>query len=467
MERLVDRTSESRDVNGSDGRTTDGCYNTDSGYRDTKPVPQSGLRRQVERLTDPLFVSAWIANFLLVTANAAIFIFADWIAWLASSHRSENAMIYQEELPGRIIQMGLTAAILSRFFLGQTIDRFGVRRVWIALGVSAFAGSTVFASVTTVSPMLYVGRVLYAVGLSGMFTCSAFYIQASVAEHRRTEFLGLLGSSGFVGMILGTQIVEGLKWLNDGNEIYFRYAFQVVMACNAAYVVLTWKLTKGFPKPQRKIRPSLLTMMKDYWPGPVVLVAMVTGLVFTVPGLYLIRFNRHAGLGGIAGYWTAYALSAFALRIVTAQLSQKVGRYWLITAGLIAQGTGLLAIIPATQTWHLVLSAIICGLGHALLFPSIISLGSGRFPSHLRGSGTNLTMGFTDLGTAISAPLLGRIIDLEMFDRAGYSQMFLTAGLTTLAAGFAWQLWHWGRVDSEIIHSAELNQLSSDRPSPT
>ncbi len=417
----------------------------------TVTAPRTVAPQQVERLADPLFICAWLANFLLVTANAAIFIFADWVAWLATSNDVGTAAAYQEALPGRIIQTGLFAAIISRLLLGQTIDRFGVRRVWIAMGLSTLAGSTVFAMVSTVSPVLYAGRILYAVGVSGMFTCSAFHIQACVAEHRRTEFLGLLGSSGFVGMILGTQLVDGLKWLNDGNEIYFRFGFLVVMACNTAYLGLALIVTKGIPQPRHEIRPSLLRMMKSYWPGPVVLVAMVTGLVFTVPSLYLVRFNRYAGLGGISGFWTAYALSAFALRIVTAQLSQKVGRYRLITVGLMAQGTGLLTIIPATQAWHLTVSAIICGLGHALLFPSIVSLGSGRFPARYRGSGTNLTLGFMDLGTAISAPLLGHIIDLTMFDRAGYPQMFLAAGLTTLAVGTAWQLWHWGQVDSEIL----------------
>lgn len=445
MELSVDRTSDSFSVN------TCPRPSTARPQADTAVIMSpSAVPRQVERLADPVFICAWIANSLLVTANAAVFVFADWIAWLATSDQGMAEGAYQEALPGRIIQTGLFAAIFSRLFLGQTIDRFGVRRVWIALGLCTLVGSTIFASVSSVSPLLYVGRVLYAVGVSGMFTCSAFHIQACVAEHRRTEFLGLLGSSGFVGMILGTQLVDGLKWLNDGDKVYFRYGFLVVMACNIIYLFLALVVTRGIPNPQRAIRPSLPWMMKAYWPGPVVLVAMVTGLVFTVPSLYLVRFNQHAGLGGISGYWTAYALSAFALRIGTAQLSQKVGRYRLITVGLMAQGTGLLSIIPATQSWHLILSAIICGLGHALLFPSIVSLGSGRFPAQYRGSGTNLTLGFTDLGTAISAPLLGCIIDLTMFDRVGYPQMFLTAGLTTLAAGAAWHFWHWGRVDSEV-----------------
>jgi len=414
-----------------------------------------GRTRQIETLTDPVFISAWIANFLLVTANAAIFVFADWIAWLATSSSTASSIAYEEELPGRIIQTGLIAAILSRLFLGKMIDRFGVRRVWIVLATSTLFGSTIFANVTSVSRLLYAGRVLYAVGVSGMFTCSAFHIQSCVAEHRRTEFLGLLGSSGFIGMILGTQLVDLLQWLNDGSQVYFRHAFWVVMACNATYILLIMIATKGFPRPQREIRPSLVSMMKAHWPGAVVLVAMVMGLVFTVPSLYLVRFNRYAGLGGIAGFWTAYAISAFALRILTAQLSQKVGRHRLITIGLISQGSGLLTILVASQPWHLVVSAIICGLGHALLFPSIVSLGSGRFPAKYRGSGTNLTMGFMDLGTALSAPLLGRIIDMETFGGAGYPQMFLAAGLTTLILGIAWHFWHWGRVDSEITRPVQ------------
>lgn len=417
---------------------------------DTDPArPSRDAPPQIARLSDPIFVFSWIANFLLVMANAAVFIFADWIAWLATAGLGKAAS-YHEELPGRIIQAGLAAAIVSRLFLGQTIDRFGVRRVWMALAFSTLLGSTVFVAVSAVSPMLYVGRVLYAVGISGMFTCSMFHIQVCVAEHRRTEFLGLLGSSGFVGMICGTQLVDLLKWLNDGDRIYFRYTFGAVILCNAGYMVLAWLATRGFPKPEREIRPSLVRMMKDYWPGPIVIVAMVMGLIFTVPSLYLVRFTTHAGLGGIAGYWTAYALTALVVRMGTAQLSQKVGRYRLVSIGVLCQGVGLLCIIPATQPWHLVAAAIVSGFGHAFLFPSIVSLGSGRFPAKYRGSGTNLALGFVDLGTALSAPILGRIIDMEVFDRVGYPQMFFAAGMTAVALAIGWQLWHWGRVDSEI-----------------
>ena len=408
---------------------------------------------QIDRITHPIFIFAWLGNFTLVAANAATFIFADWIAWVASSSAAATsgsiAPVYSEELPGRIIQTGLAAAIISRLFLGKAIDRYGVRSVWISLSFLMLTGSGIFVATRDVSTLLYSGRIMYAVGLAGMFTCSAFHMQSCVAEHRRTEFLGLLGSAGFIGMIAGTQFVDLLRRTTDGDPTCFRYVFIAVMALNVVYVILTWLVTRDFPKPNRGVRPSLLRMMWTYWPGPVVLVSMLMGLVFVIPSVYLVRFNRHAGLGGISGYWTAYAISAFALRVLTARLSQRVGRYRLISVGLTAQGIGLLAIIPATESWHLIGPALLSGLGHALLFPSMVSLGAGRFPAKYRGSGTNLAMGFMDLGTALSASLLGRIIDLEMFAGAGYRPMFATAGIMALMVAAFWYLWHRTHIDSE------------------
>jgi len=422
--------------------------------RDTLAVVTPSLRQPlcVDSITHPIFVCAWLANFALVSASASVFIFADWVAWVATSTAAGGSLAIssQEELPGRIIQFGLAGAILSRLFLGQAIDRFGVRTVWMLMSLLMLAGAGVFAAVTAVSPFMTVGRVLYAVGLSGMFTCSAFHMQSCVAEHRRTEFLGLLGSSGFVGMIAGTQMVDLLKWMTGGDPGYFRYVFVAAMIFVAGHGVLAWLVTSGFPRPDREIRPSLIRLMRDYWPGPVVIIAMIMGLVLTVPSVYLVRFNRYAGLGGIAGFWTAYAISAFLLRIRTARLSQKVGRYRLIAIGLLAQGLGLWAIIPVTQWWHLIGAAIVCGLGHALLFPSIVSLGSGRFPARYRGSGINLTMGFLDLGTAVSAPVLGQIIDLDVFDGVGYRQMFLIVGASAILMAVVWMLLHRNHIDSEV-----------------
>jgi MFS family permease len=414
----------------------------------------------LERITDPVFVFSYLANLTVVTANAATFVFADWVAWLAANGSGANQ--YHEELPGRVIQYGVIAAIIVRIFLGQSIDRFGVRRVWLFMSALNFFGLLIFASLTQLSPMLYAGRILFAVGLAGMFTCGTFHIQSCVTERRRTEFIALFGSSGFIGMILGPQLSDVLRSLcNENADVFFPRVFQATVVLIAAYIIFLIMATRGLSRPEKHpTRPSLIRLTRDYWPGWVMLVAVAMGVVFTVPSLYLVRFTRHADFGGIATYWTTYAIMAFAFRLRTAALSQRVGRYRLIFCGLLFQGFGLWALIPVTESWHLLFSASLCGFGHALLFPSIVSLGSGTFPARYRGSGTNLTLGCLDLGVGFSAPLLGKIIDLPAFEGVGFRQMFLVAGSMPLIVATIWFLVKRHQVDSET-QVAQTTEVSA------
>lgn len=423
--------------------------NSDPG-ESTQQVANHAQATKIDRITHPVFVFAYLANLMLVTANAAMFIFADWVAWLATQGTSE--IVYFEELPGRIVREGLIAAIVARLFLGMSIDYFGVRIVWVCMALLTLGGACLFASMDELSWLVYVARMCFVVGVSGMFTCGTFHIQDCVAENRRTEFIALLGSSGFVGMTLGSQLTALLRRLSDGdNAWWFSSVFTVVISCMVLYLILMQVCLRGTVTPIRQTtRPSLIRLTIKYWPGLVVFVAMTMGLTFTVSSVYLVRFNGHANLGGIGTFWTTYAICAFTFRLRTAALSRTVGRYKLITFGLTAQGLGIWAMVPCTEWWHLMFSAAVCGLGHALLFPSIVSLGSGAFPAEYRGSGTNLILGCLDFGGALSAPLLGRIIDLPQFDGVGFRQMFAVAGTIPITIAIFWALRHRNIKDGEV-----------------
>ena len=211
------------------------------GSNEREPAMIDGIR-------NPIFIFSYIANLALVTANATTFVFADWVAWLATNHNSGGD--YREELPGRVVQYGILAAISARIFLGQSIDRFGVRRVWLVMSCLALTGAVIFASLQSVSFLLPLGRILFATGLAGMFTCSTFHIQSCVAEHRRTEFIALLGSSGFVGMILGTQLADLLRYTAGGDKAHFFPAvFGCVIFLFCCYIVCVLIITRGLSAP--------------------------------------------------------------------------------------------------------------------------------------------------------------------------------------------------------------------------
>lgn len=404
----------------------------------------------IESIRHPVFVVAWVANLLIVTANVSTFIFADWVAWLSESGTEQGN--YNEELTGRVIQYGLVASMVSRLFLGQAIDRLGVRRVWLISSGLCLAGLLFFSSLSQVSIWLFAGRIAFAIGIAGMFTSSMFHIQLCVPPERRTEFIGLLGSSGFIGMILGSQLADLLRWLSeDQSDKTFRSIFLFAAAIILSYIACVAIATRRDQPPDpAKARPNLIVLMRRFWPGTVMLVAISMGAVFSVPSIYLIRFMQSEDYGGISLYWSTYAMAAFVFRLKTARLSSRIGRHRLILIGLTIQGVGLWAIVPINSGWQAIFSALLCGLGHALLFPSIVSLGAGSFPPEYRGSGTNLTLGFFDCGIALSAPLLGRIIDLAQYDGKGFRPMFAVAGTVPMIVA---AVWYWSsrhELDEEV-----------------
>ena len=408
----------------------------------------------IDSIRHPVFIAAWIANLVIVTANVSTFIFADWIAWLAEGSATGT---YNEELTGRVIQYGLIASIVSRLFLGQAIDYFGVRRIWLINSVLCLAGLIVFATLTEASWLLFMARIIFAIGIAGMFTSSMFHIQLCADPKRRTEFIGLLGSSGFLGMILGSQVADALRHIADGQpQTAFRMIFLFAAAMIVIYIgCIAIATRKDRPTDRSKARPNLLVLMTRYWPGTVMLVAISMGAAFSVPSIYLVRFMKSEGYGGISLYWSTYAITAFLLRLKTARLSSHIGRHRLILIGLAIQGMGLWAIVPISTGWQATFSAFLCGFGHALLFPSIVSLGAGAFPVEYRGSGTNLTLGFFDCGIALSAPLLGRLIDLPEFEGEGFRPMFAVAGTLPLVVA---AIWYWRSrtlEDNEIVSQSQ------------
>jgi len=370
-----------------------------------------------------VFWLSYLANVSLVTANALTFRFAELVAYLGGN----------ETTVGEIVSVGVFAAIAMRFLLGQALDRYGTRKIWLGMSALFIAGCTLFLFCTELSALIFVARVAFAAGIGGMFTCSIVHIQNQVPPHRRTEVIGSLGSSGFVGMVLGAQLGDWfLRILPDGS-MKFWALFGTAALLGLIYLIVVLFITHKDDHERPHETPAAHKLLFRYWPGTVVLVALAMGTNLTVLTVFLTRYATHLGLSGIGTFFTGYATFAFFIRVSTRHWSKSMGRHRMILLGLSAQCIGNMMFPYITSEWQFLLPSVACGFGHALLFPAVVSLGAGKFPIQFRGSGTTLVLGFFDLGSALSAPVLGGLID--HFDQVGFTQMFFAnAGFVFLIA---------------------------------
>lgn len=347
------------------------------------------------------FWLAYAANLALVTANSLTFRFADYVAFFGGT----------KTLTGWIVQSGLVAAILFRLVLGRAIDRYGPRRVWLTSSSLLFLGCAAHLGATTVSPWLWIARIAQQLGIAGMFTCSIVNIQDQVPPQRRTEVIGSLGSSGFLGTILGTNLGDLIFQVWPNGQLPFLITFGSTLLGGILHTLLVLELTRQerHEAPPHFIGP--LKLLLHYWPGPVLLVSMAMGTSFAVTTVFLSRYVSAAGLGGIAPFFLPYSITAFTCRWYLRDWGTRVGRHKMVLWGLAGLTLGQLLFLPVRSNLWLCLPGAVCGFGHALLFPAVVSLGSGRFPVAYRGTGTTLILGFQEVGLALSAPLLGMLID--------------------------------------------------------
>lgn len=383
-------------------------------------MPVSAVRTTAPSIYGRVFWLSYAANIALVTANALTFRFAELIHVRGGSER----------IAGAIVGTGMLGALAARLFLGQAIDHYGVKRLWIGSSVLVVAGVTGFLVADGLGWPIYAARISFSVGLAGVFTCSMVHIQNQVPPERRTEVIASLGSSGFVGMMIGSVLGDVILELFADDPNRFWVLFGTSGLLGATYLVIVSIVTWGDQHDRPVSTPHLHELLFVHWPGLVLVVAMLMGVMFTVISVFLTRYATHLGIGGIGPFFVGYALSAFSFRVLSRSWSRVIGRHRLILLGLAGHTLGAGSFLLVGEAWHLVVPSVCMGFGHALLFPAVVSLGAGAFPPEYRGSGTTVVLGFVESGTMLGAPILGAVID-----NVGFQAMFLTAGGLSLATG--------------------------------
>jgi MFS family permease len=185
------------------------------------------------------------------------------------------------------------------------------------------------------------------------------------------------------------------------------------------------------------------------------------GAGFTITTVFLTRQATASGLHGIGTFFAAYAGTGFVFRWVSRSWSASIGRHRVILLGLAGHVVGYLLLIPVKSEWGFVLPAILHGFGHALLFPCVVSLGAGAFPPEYRGTGTTIILAFVDLGTMISAPLLGRLIEHE-----GFTRTYLVMMALTLATGVIYGVLRFRMPDSDGVPVIDEEIVMEAVPGP-
>jgi len=376
-------------------------------------APDITAVRPTDRLYTAQFFQVFAASACFMTGAALQFHFGQYLGYLG----------YDVDVLGRVLAVGMLATLSIRFWIGRWIDRLGCRTTWLAgtTIVALAVGSLQF--VRSLGPILLI-RTVMAMAFATVMTTVAVFAALIAPPHRRAESIGIIGLSGFLGIMTGPTLGD---WIFSGPSdsiVPYRVFFTASAACAlaAALLMARLRLTSIGPAAAGGERPGL-ALIRRYWPGPVMLVGAVFSMVFCMQMAFLERLAEARGFRDIKLFFLVYAPTAIALRVAFRRIPERLGRRPTVVLGMVLMAAGLFVLSAARAQHHLLLPGLLMGAGHCFIFPSMVDLAAACFPLRYRGIGTSCILGAGDAGMLFGFVVLG-----ESFRRFGY-----TATLVALA----------------------------------
>ncbi len=364
-------------------------------------------------LYTPAFAALFIANLMMVASFAGFFLFPLFI----TDHGGSETDI------GLLMGCFALASAACRPWVSEMIDRIGRKRSY-----------TIGSLVMSIAPLFYLPlagdiseffwplmllRVIHGIGLAICFTAIFTFIIDLIPPERLNEGIGIFGISGLVGLAVGPAFAELVIEMGG---------FSALFLCSTLLAALGLLLHLPVKELQRPLAESssdngffkLLMQPKH------LIIALLTGLFgfgLAATGNFVAPLAEQNGISFISSYYLAYSAAAVGIRFVVGRIADRFGEAQLIPWGILLAAAGLFLLPYCDSSALLVISGLLFGTGHGLLFPSLNAMAVRGEAYADRGKVTGIFTGSIDGGIFVGSLMLGLIGDMT-----GLTTLFFFAG---------------------------------------
>ena len=239
-------------------------------------------------------------------------------------------------------------------------------------------------------------------------------------EHRRGEALSIFSLGLWGGLALGPLIGELVL-----GDTRFDAVWLLAASCCLAAGLIGLLLPETAPS-RDPDEESDARLVHAAALGPGVVLAF-TVLGFAGLGTFGALFARELGLDGAGSVFLTFSAVVVATRVLARRVPDRLGpkRTSRIALSLIAAGLFTVGLwnVPA----GLFVGTVVVAFGHALAFPSLMTLAVNSAPASQRSSVVGTFSAFTELGFLVGALSLGAVAST-----AGYDGVFVVCAFGPL-----------------------------------
>lgn len=325
---------------------------------------------------------------------------------------------------GAAVGIASLAGILARPFVGRLMDARG-RRAALALGgASLIVATGLHAFIPGPGLALFLVRGLHGIA-GGAFFSAVFAVASDLAPaNARTQRLALFGISGILPMSLGALLGDALLSRYGHGANFVLATLLATFAFGCGLLVPETKPASDQAAPSDMLAPLRDRALTGLW---------ISGILFATSVASYFAFVRNflaiARLASVSYFFTPYAVTAIVVRLLFSSLPRRIGESKAVAGALLVLAAGLLAIASARGSAGVVVAGLLCGLGHAFVYPSLMTLFVERSDEAMRGSVVAMFTALMDIGILLSGYGFGSIADAY-----GHRVVFIASAGIALAA---------------------------------
>jgi MFS family permease len=304
---------------------------------------------------------------------------------------------------------------------GRYADRHG-RRILIVAGAGIAALSLAGYVLADSLPALVLLRLLTGAGEAMVLVGAATIVTDLAPEHRRGEALSLFSLGLWGGLALGPLLGELVLGESRYDSVWLLAA---AFCVGAALIGITLPETApARPAEEEAQPPARLVHPSAIGPG---LVLAFTVLGFAGLGTFGALYARELGLEGAGSVFLVFSAVVVATRVVARQVPDRLGPKRTSRFALALIAAGLFTIGVVSVPAGLFAGTVLVAFGHALAFPSLMTLAVNAGPASERSSIVGTFSAFTELGFLVGALSLGAVASA-----LGYEGVFVVCAFGPL-----------------------------------
>jgi MFS family permease len=384
-------------------------------------MPISPPRAKAALYSKPFSVLA-LSNFLMISGVGCNLVYPLFILHIGGTKSDIGILMGAMSL----------AAVACRPWASELIDRVGrFRSYGLGCGLMALVSLLHIGFQQPLAavfwPLLGL-RLVFGVGFALAMIAGLTWAADLIPPSRFNEGIGLFGVTGLLGIALGPMAAEGII-----HRFGFPQMFVFAGLITGGALLIALGAKDAYSRSAPSSRDSFFQTLRQ---GPllrITIIALCFGFGFAAHGSFVAPYAQSQSLL-VSTYFMAYSAAAIAARLSVGRIADRIGERRLIPYALILTGAGFGSLIWAQSPSGLCLSGLITGLGHGVLFPSMLAVAVCPVAPHNRGKANGVFTGGVDSGVFLGSVMLG-IIGQHL----GFSALFATAGAALLLGlGIFW-----------------------------